>query len=362
MKNSFLLSALFIVPALGVQAGGLDRSGQSISPIFETGNYVELSFGTVNPSVTGSSLVLGASGDVAKSYTQLSGAIKTDLSERLSFALIFDQPFGADIAYPVSESYPLAGATASVNSSAFTAILRYKMNDNFSLFYGVRNLRSEGSVKYVTNGVPTYSLETSTENDWGYLIGAAYEIPETALRASLTYNSEIDVEYDAYEVSYLGANTSKMDVTIPQSLNFEFQTGIAPETLLVFSARWAEWTETAIGPNDYVSVMKTNLVDHDHDTISYSFGIGHQFTEKLAGMISVGYEKSYGGTQGNLAPFDGYKSVSAGVKYQINEATSVTVGASYIAIGDATTSLLGYDTNFEKSDAVALGLKLAHHF
>ena len=37
-------------------AGGVDRSGQPIGIIFETGNYVELSYGQINPSVSGNDL------------------------------------------------------------------------------------------------------------------------------------------------------------------------------------------------------------------------------------------------------------------------------------------------------------------
>jgi hypothetical protein len=34
-------------------AGGMDRSGQSITALFEEGTYAEISFGSVSPDVTG---------------------------------------------------------------------------------------------------------------------------------------------------------------------------------------------------------------------------------------------------------------------------------------------------------------------
>ena len=118
------LGALALSTSLA-QAGGIDRSGQSISAIFEKGNYVELSFGRVKPKVSGTQqsstvppLTAGAlSGDMAADYNQVGLAIKTNLSEKLDLGLILDQPFGANVAYPLiintSGAYYAATSTAT---------------------------------------------------------------------------------------------------------------------------------------------------------------------------------------------------------------------------------------------------------
>ncbi len=372
MKNTTLLAATLAVGATGAYAGGMDRSGQSISPLFEDGTYVELSFGSVSPDVSGAfnPPLAGElpSGDVTPSYTQLSGAYKRDLSDQISMALIIDQPYGADIDYGADASYPIAGSYASVTTSSITALLRYKFNENFSVYGGARVLHSEGEVELYRSGAKFYEMNTSSETDWGYVVGAAYEIPDIALRASLTYNSDIDIDFTADEVSALGANSSDLPVTMPKSVNFNFQTGIAADTLLMFSARWAEWTETVIAPDDYASILTsfgetdTDLVNHKNDTISYSLGVGRRFNDKWSGSLSVGYEKSYLGstdTAGNLSPRDGYKSITAGLKYNVTEQTAIAGGVSYVWVGDATTSVGG---EFEDNTAVGFGLKLSHTF
>ncbi|WP_417272657.1 OmpP1/FadL family transporter [Celeribacter halophilus] len=353
MKNTTLLAASLAVGATGAYAGGMDRSGMSISPLFEDGTYVELSFGSVSPDVSGT--FFGASsGDMTPSYTQLSGAYKRDLSDQLSMALIIDQPYGADIDYPDGTGYALAGSNASVNTTAITALLRYKFNENFSVYGGARVLRSEGEVELYNSGTKFYEMNTTSETDWGYVVGAAYEIPDIALRASLTYNSEIDIDFTTTEN---GVAKNPMEVIMPQSVNFDFQTGIAADTLLMFSARWAEWTETAISPENY-----PDLVTHNDDTISYSLGVGRRFNEKWSGSLSVGYEKSYGGFAGNLAPRDGYKSITAGLKYNVTEQTAISGGVSYVWVGDANTKISGFETSFEDNSAVGFGLKLSHTF
>ncbi|SEK83293.1 OmpP1/FadL family transporter [Pacificibacter marinus] len=360
MKNTTLLAASLAVGATGAFAGGMDRSGQSIAPIFEDGSYVELSFGSITPSVSGTLGV--SSGSMAPSYTRVAGAYKRDLSDSLSMALIIDQPFGADVDYPTGTGYALAGSKATVTTTGITALLRYKFSDRISVLGGIKHLTSHGEVELPFAG---YSLDTTTENDWGYILGAAYEIPDIALRASLTYSSATDIAFTASEdLTGVGAADSALDVTMPQTVNFDFQTGIAADTLLMFSARWAEWSSTTITPDLYTTYVATgdNLVDHADDTVSYSLGIGRRFNDKLSGSVSVGYEESKGGVSGNLSPTDGYTSITAGVKYKINEQTAISGGVSYVWIGDTTTDISGNATDFSDNSAFGFGLKLSHTF
>ncbi|SDW78153.1 OmpP1/FadL family transporter [Celeribacter indicus] len=363
MKNTTFLTAVFAVGATGAFAGGMDRSGQSIGAIFQTGTYVELSFGSVTPDVSGNIGGATFSDNMADNYTQIGAAYKRDLTDQLSMAIILDQPFGADVDYRDADAtYPLVGATATVDTVGVTALLRYKFNDRFSVHGGVRNLTSEGEVSLPGFPIPGgYSMETSTENDWSWLAGVAYEIPEIALRAALTYNSETTIDFDIDESTpgVFGDTSSNMEVTMPQSVNFDFQTGIAPDTLLMFSVRWAEWTETVIAPNDYGTLVRQNLVDHNGDTTSYSLGLGRRFNDKWSGSVAIGYEDGTGGLSGNLAPRDGYTSLTVGAQYQITEQTAISGGMSYIWIGDAET---GIGAEFEDNDAFGVGLKIAHRF
>ncbi|WP_417267441.1 OmpP1/FadL family transporter [Celeribacter baekdonensis] len=374
MKNTSILALACAVTATGAFAGGIDRSGQSIAPIFEDGSYLEFSFGSVNPTVSGvqtgtyndgTTVVPGlgqSSGNMVDSYTSVGAAYKTDISDKFSVALIFDQPFGADVNYSFADSpapYAYVGSTASIDSNSLTAVLRYKINDRISVLGGVREVTSKGKVA-LSNG---YTMKTTTETDWGYVIGAAYEIPDIALRAALTYNSEITHDFTTTEN---GVFDSPMETRLPQSVNLDFQTGIAADTLLMASVRWAEWTAFDISPTAYVASAGDALVDYDNDTISYSLGVGRRFNDKLSGSIMVGYEKSSGGYSGNLGPTDGYASLGLGLKYQITEQTAISGGVRYVWIGDAETeNPTAPGTTFGEftgNDATAFGIKISHSF
>lgn len=353
MKHTTLLAAGFAVGATSAFAGGMDRSGQSIAPLFESGDYVELSFGNVSPNVSGTFAGTLNSGNMTESYVRFGFAYKRDLNDKLSMAVIMDQPFGASVKYGSTDTgYPYSNAFADVSGTAITALLRYKFNDRMSVHGGLRALKSKGEV-----GIPVlsnYTMETSSELDLGYVLGAAYEIPEIALRAALTYNSAIDIEFDTTE---MGAVPGTMDVTMPQSVNLDFQTGIAADTLLMASVRWAEWTETTISPS-----LAPNLVTHDNDVVTYSLGVGRRFNDQWSGSLTLGHEKSNGGIASNLSPTDGFTSLTAGVKYQVNEQTAISGGISYAWLGDATTDISGVSAEFTDNHAVGVGLKISHNF
>ena len=73
----------------GAQAGGLDRSGQPLSILFEQGNYVELSYGQINPSVSGNDLAIYGgrpTGQVAGDHGLPGLAFKYQINDRLSAA------------------------------------------------------------------------------------------------------------------------------------------------------------------------------------------------------------------------------------------------------------------------------------
>lgn len=357
MKKTSLLAASLAVSATSVLAGGMDRSGQSIAPIFENGTYAELSYGSVDPTVSGVFAGVLSSGDMAKTYGMLGAAYKRDLTDQLSMALIIDSPFGADVDYGSADAgYPFLGATASVETTAITALLRYKFDDRLSVHGGIRNLTSRGEVSLpaLPGTAPAYEMSTTKENDWSYLVGAAYEIPDIALRAALTYSSETTIDFETTE-NFAPGTTNPMQVIMPKSVRFDFQTGIAADTLLMANVRWAEWSKTTIAPANYAP-----LVEYDDDVMTYSIGVGRRFSDQLSASVSYGYEKAAGGTVGNLGPTDGSQSITVGVKYSINENTALSGGASYVWIGDATTSTIG--AAFSDNSALGVGLKLSHSF
>ncbi|OOY26754.1 hypothetical protein BMI90_16355 [Thioclava sp. L04-15] len=333
MKRVMTSAAVLALSAGIAHAGGAERSTQSAGILFEKGNYLELNFGAFNPNVSGSFEANPAakSGDMAPGYGTFSFGYKQALSDKWDLAIVVDQPVGAKVNYPSTAPYPLAGSKAAIYSSAVTGLLRYKLPNNFSVYGGIRSESVKGKVT-LSNG---YTMNTSSDSAFGYVIGAAWEKPEIAARVALTYNSKIK---HSFRVTEMGNPSLPFSTTIPESVNLEFQTGIAKDTLLMGSVRWVHWTQFDITPAGYYSQTGASLVDYGDNTVTYNIGVGRRFNEQWSGAVMFGYEKHTGERTGNLGPTDGFKSVSLAASYQATDNIKVTGGIRYVDIGDAKTN------------------------
>ena len=350
MKKFVTVGAALMLTTTAAYAGGIDRSGQSIGAIFEDGKYVELSYGYVMPSVTGTDPFTTGSDNIAPDYGNVGLAFKTDLDDKVSLALIIDQPFGANVSYD-NAAYLIGGSGANVETTSITAVGRYKFNENVSVFFGPRYLSASGDYTAAQFGTVLYTSTYASGSGTGYVAGAAYERQDIAMRVALTYSSAIDLELDGTGAGGLGDLTA----TMPQSVNLEFQSGVAADTLVFGSVRWAEWSQAHI-----TDAVFGELVSWDDDVLTYTLGVGRKFSDKFSGAVSVGYEKELGGAVSNLSAKDGYTSISVGGTYTLDNGIELTGGVRYIMVGDATTETIG--AVFADNSAVAVGLKVAYNF
>ncbi len=364
MKKVCIAATGLALGASSAIAGGLDRSGQPIGVLFETGNYVELSYGFANPRLTGRDVLGNPVADVGGSFSIVGGGIKMDLDEKFSFAVIFDQPYGADVLYGGSPATTMLGGTsATADSTSLTGLLRYRLNDRISIYGGPRYLEAEGRIALsglAYGPASGYDVRFGSTSGWGYVAGASYEIPAIALRAALTYQSGVDLDFPTQEniVPFASADTKS---EAPQSVTLDLQTGIAKDTLLFGSVRWAEWSAFSLTPQ----VLGANLAQLD-DVTTYSIGLGRRFTEKFAGTASFTYES--GGSDdlvSPLAPSNGQKALTIGGRYDVSDRLTVSGGVRYTWLGDARPETGTPDTaraSFTDNDAVSIGLRIGYHF
>ncbi len=375
MKNVLTAGAALLLSTSIVSAGGVERAAPSVALLYEDGNYLEFSLGYVSPEVSGTQAIPAGpgspagsdSGDIADEYWQLGLGYKNDLTDRLSLAVILDEPIGAGVEYADDTTYlygggnGASGSTATIDSLGLTTILNYKLPNNINVYGGLRAIQTSGEV-VLFNG---YEMSTSTETDYGYLVGAGWERPEIAARVSLTYHSEVTHDFDADEN---GAST-EFSTTIPQSVTLEGQTGIAADTLLFGSIRWVDWTEFDISPTNFGLAGGGSLVDYSDDTVTYNIGVGRRFNETWSGAVTAGFEAENGGFSGNLGPTDGNRSLGVALTHT-KDAVRITGGVRYIWIGDAETEAPGAlgapdgttFGEFEDNSGWAAGLRVAYNF
>jgi len=381
MKVLLTGASALALSATALHAGGIERTQQSAMILYETGNVLELSLGYADPSLSGKNISPPFPAqdidDVADGFWLPSFSIKYDVNDRLALALIYDRPFGADIAYE-SGNIPLGGTTADANTNTLTALAKYQFNDNWSAFGGLRFQQAEGDIHLqgaAYGPVSGYEVNLDKTNGVGYVLGAAYEVPEIALRVALTYNSSITHDMDTTESGPLipvapGValplldGDSETEVKTPESWNLDFQTGIAEDTLLFGGVRYVKHSQFRVDPDNLDTVTGSGLIDLE-DSTAYTLGVGRRFNDKFSAALSATYEAPGDDLVSPLAPRTGYTQLRLAGSYNVNEAVTVSGGVSYFWLGDAKPETGTPDVaraDFEDNDAWGVGLKVAYRF
>jgi len=387
MKQSVIAMTLLATASAPAFAGGIERRGDPSQIMFEEGrNYVEFSVTSVDPDVSGDSTVpptlgtFSSTGDIQDRYQNYALGYKHQLNDRFALAFVIDEPVGADVTYRGPDAFgggPFFGtSTASVESVRYTGMAKYKATERFSVYGGLSYVGLSGSLDVFspttggvappgatppnpgTGTVGTYSLAVNKDFQLGYMLGAAYEVPDIALRVALTYESETEHEFD-------DTTGSPFEVKLPQSLTLHAQSGIAKNTLLFGSVRWREWSEFQVAPTDFlrfspnpqVPPATTPIAFGTEDIYTYRLGIGRRLNENWSGAFILGYEEQTGNQVGNLEGTDGFFSYTAAVTHTM-ERLEVTGALSYVDIQDADTSVASFSDN----DAIAFGLKVGMKF
>ncbi|OTG63416.1 transporter [Acinetobacter sp. ANC 3903] len=409
MKLKTLSTAMILatVPMTGVFAAALDRSGQSISAFLQPGNYFEAGISVLDPNVSGKANANNSNlSDMGDDYYFPSAALKLQLTDNFSFGLIYDQPFGADATYSTTDQVlnPLTGEGLFHNGSESTKVevktqnismlFGFQPNKNLNFYAGPVYQTVEGDVQlrglaYGGNATfGSYNAKMKEDGSVGWLAGFAYQIPDIALKASLTYRSEIDHDAKTTETFntglFAGLNlqpNSSTSITTPQSINLDFQTGIMADTVAFANVRWVEWSNFSIRPPKFgtasvqapvvASTGKPNgfdLVAYTDDQISATVGVGRKVNDQWAGNVSVGYDTGAGNPVSTLGPTEGYWNVGLGLQFSPAPNYFIAGGVKYFWLGDAKAqSGAQFNTpatvaKFEDNNALAYGLKIGYRF
>ena len=381
MKLSFISTAILLstLPTSLVLAAGLDRSGQSISAFLQSGNYAEAGISVLDPTVKGKDLSGNSVSDMADDYYFANAAIKVQATEQISLGLLYDQPFGADAMYSLEQSMftnGIEGTKVEVETHNLTALIGYQPTENWNFYAGPvwQTVEADISLRgqaYISPKDPTkvlsgYDIKIHEEEAFGWLAGFAYQIPEIALKTSVTYRSEIKHKAKSVETHKLMPMLnveSQLDAITPQSVNIDFQTGVAANTLAFANIRWVHWDQFAVTPKFLNSASGNNLIDYSDDQWSATVGVGHKFNSQWSGSASVGYDSGAGNPVTTLGPTEGYWSVGLGGQYSPAENYFIQAGVKYFWLGDATartgTTNVG---EFEDNYALGYGLKIGYRF
>ncbi len=286
-----------------------------------------------------------------------------------------------------------------VDTQNLSFVMGYQPTENWNIYGGAvyqtikGNVSLRGQAYSLYNG---YDASIPEDSAVGWLAGIAYQIPEIALKASLTYRSEIDhnvnineniptlpalalLDGGAEAAAAIAAASGETKITTPQSVNLDFQTGIMANTVAFANVRWVDWSNFSIRPYKFGLISEAvgpiverpngfNLVEYEDDQISATVGVGRKLSEQWAGNVSVGWDSGAGNPVSTLGPTEGYWNVGLGVQYSPAPNYFIAGGVKYFMLGDAkaqTGAQAGgneYVAEFEDNDAWAYGLKIGYRF
>ena len=379
--------------------------------------------------------------NMALNYNFINYGAKADINDKVSVGVFFDQPWGADVeftgnndfvndteqaalaakaaeaaaakaadaakadpanqilaytavktereagaAYNIASNiaqHPNEGTNVSVDSKNFTGLLGVKFGEknNWQVYGGPVLQKLEGEVHLrgtAYNSTQGYDGIFAQSNGYGWMAGLAYSKPEIALKAALTYRSDIDHDTVAYEYMPATGESGSYDMTIttPKSVNVDFQTGLNPTTLLTAKLRWVPWSDFSIKPPLYNATTKKavgadfkplypnglNLIDYSDDGWAAEVGLGKKLNNQWAVSGSVGWDSGAGGPITTLGPVEGHWNVGLGAKYNVTPEVAVSAGVKYLMFGDAKSKIPNGDLvgDFQNNDAWIYGLRLTY--
>lgn len=434
-----LLGGCALSAAVGTaQAGGFSRGIADTDLLFEEGNFnmragvtyvaPQRGYATLTApagaAFSGGSVVPGTTydstdGDYSDPYAIPSAAVKFNITDDLRCAGTLTQAFGAGSTYgPQAIAFGgYADGTGTVNEGfetyEFGGTCGYKFDlakgrawilggafvEDFSYSQTVRFFGPVLNLALQKAGVPApqagylssalNGTDATLAFDGGYQpgfrIGAAYEIPEIALRVQLMYRSEVNHEADGTFTTALdGVDppgptppfTSGIAVgtgTLPQSVELKVQSGIAPGWLAFGSVRWTDWSvldtlNYTITGGPLEGVRELEYYFKDGWTVTG--GLGHAFNENLSGVIGLTWDRGVSTTEDTLS--DTY-TLAAGLslkdklggEVRFGGALSYLTAASVSAESGQQTGVynpgnsFAYSVDADWSYALSAGYKIA---
>ena len=400
MKNTLKVSTLAaaILAASPAMAGGFDKSDHSFDILFGDDNVITTSFSqtAVNTKGTANQMYGGdpsiGTGTIVSDIISPEVALRLNAADNVTCALKVEEPYGAEVGYAddslVYDIDPGDGSSVAITAPIATKYesqsLTVGCGYDFALSTGkftvlagpkiqsVKGFFSEDLSSQNAGSADNLEVELDAGTEVGYILGAAYSIPEIALRASIIYHSQIDYSatgtidsvaplslLDPSMQDQTFTTTGKTKTFTPQSVELALQSGVAENTLAFVNVRWSEYSklsELNIEGDGSVALANaggasfddmnalaggalTDLIDPSlslfhQDTLDVALGMGRQLTDKLA--IGASYSASLKlGSKSSLVP-DGADSDN--VRVPASETQTFSFGGEYAVTREFTVN------------------------
>jgi len=389
MKKIIITSIMSAFISTPVLSGGWETGRLDNAFMYEDGNYGQLGVLSVNYDV-GATIQhpLAQKHKMANNQARSAFAMKMGLGDfdlgltrYHSGAIQLDGLAGGlEGCNPATEAIALCSVVPSADVTIYSTayLARYSINENISIFAGLTQFALGDST--VTTIAGHYEVAAKTENVTVY--GAAYEIPDIALKIEAVFQEETTTALEASSsLSPLLPTTAiaGASYTIPQTMTLNLQSGIAEDTLLFGSVHQQNWDTAQIiipgnpnginpvtfAPDTAVSPVGSSF----SNKTAYSIGVGRKVSDNLS--LSLSYSREDGSGPTTDDPFtlsDGSQGITIGARYSMDKVT-ISGGYNYTKAGDvrviheaAPGVPSGLTADYQDNTTSAIGVRVAFSF
>ena len=265
----------------------------------------------------------------------------------------------------------------SFGADATCAVKYSTRGHTLSLIGGARYIDAQIDVLKYSHviGAPSIATVNLAGSGYGWRAGVAYEFPEYAIRASLFYDHEIEID----ATGTLDSSGLTFDATsnfaMPKGVEFRVQSGIAPRWLAFAGVKWVNWSSLSslsidADLNDQYILTSERMFNFT-DGWTVTAGIGHQLTEKIQVGSSLTWDQGIGGSYSDTYQW------GLGGSYDLTEHIKLSLGGAVIyktaADNETVYSLTDaaplnaisedkFNLSYDASWNFAVGSKLKMHF
>lgn len=376
------LCGLLLTP-ISAMAGGYDTSQRDWDFLFQQKDFaVEAATLYINPQrrlhdVDGTAYGPTIDVDEAEAFSVQRFGLAIRLGEGLRCLASIQEPWGGHANYGSTWAY------------AFSAIEQHFTSQDLGLTCAASAKVGRGQLSFI-GGVSHQEIEYEliqgrglagvattrvSDSSLGWRTGIAYEIPEFALRASLIHNSQIGYDMTGTMSDPFGPYSGPLygSISMPQSVEFKFQSGVAPGWLAFGSVKWTDWSVAASMPlcptAAGCAIAPSGLELQWEDTWTVTVGAAHQFSEQFSLAGNLTWDQ--GGTRGFTSRTDSWVGGLTAIFSDGDKAELKLTGSAGLMKGgslsthllaDGTPNFLGYTATFGDDWVYALGASALFRF
>jgi long-chain fatty acid transport protein len=268
----------------------------------------------------------------------------------LNLGIAINAPFGLKTDYDKQWMGRYQAVKSEIRTLNINPSLAYKVNDSFSVGFGISLMKKEAELTRVVNFGPAGDGFAQLKgDDWGfgYNLGAIWQARHDT-RFGVSYRSRVrqhiegDAEFTrpALIPAALAPNGNiTTQLTLPESASLSVFHQASDRLALMADMTWTGWNRlqdlTIKRENGTVLV---NIPENWHDTMRYSVGASYQLTSawKLRGGLAYDQESIKDRFRTVSIPGDDRTWVTLGASYRLSEKNVIDIAYAHLFVKDTS--------------------------